>query len=382
MINIEKEIQNIANKNLRYLQHFGHAKAGCNGPYFNRDTPVRNSSHWITTYAYLWKTTNLSEYKEAVQILGNYLLMPENYGQSGSIRARNDERFDKTNGLIGQAWVIEGLTKAAEILNEKKYLICAKKIFLTQPFNNSKKLWDVLDCNGITCFDQTFNHQLWFAACGSMLIEQEYDERIDKMIKDFLKGANEFNFKTHEDGLIVHRTGYKLSEDEQKYSDKLNRKRKINNFSKHPITVIQKKAVDILFNRDYSKGLEEGYHLFDLYGFALLEHRYGTMPIFQSDKLKKAVDYALDFKNIEKLSLPCGKYNFNNFAYGYNSPAFEYPYISKIFTGEINSDHCKKLLEFQFEQTYNEECQSFNKNCCDPETMDARIYELTRIFET
>lgn len=380
MVNIEKTIQDIADVKLKDIQRFGHIKAGCNGPYFNRDTPVRNSSHWITTYAYLWNTTNLPKYKEAVKILGDYLLRPENYGESGSIRARSDERFDKTNGLIGQAWVIEGLVKAAQSLKEEKYLTYAKKLFLRQPFHDQKKLWDIVDCDGTICYDQTFNHQLWFAASGSMLLDLEYDEYIDKTIRDFLTGTYEFNFNIHDDGLIVHRVGYKLTENEQKYINNLNRKRKINNLIKHPAAVVRKKTVDILFKRDFSRGLEEGYHLFDLYGFALLKNRYGTMKIFQSDKLKKAVDYALDFKNIEKLSAPCGKYHFNNFAYGYNSPAFEYPYVSKIFTGEINLSHCRKLLEFQTEQTYDALQRSFSRNCCDPETMDARIYEMVRVY--
>lgn len=378
-------IKEVADSKLDYIMEYGHAKAGVNGPYKNEDTPVRNSAHWIITYSYLYRETGEDRYLKAAKTLSDYLLKKENYGIGGSIYCRTDTRFDNTNGLIGQAWVIEGLISAARLFKDNTFYTAAYNIFKVQKFNTYNCMWEISDCDGRKDFDLTFNHQLWFAASGAMILKYELDEKlkassdIDEQIKAFLTKANEQYFNVYDNGLIVHVMDYKMNEDEKEYSRNLNKERKIKSLKTNPAKVIGKKFTDKIARFSFTEGLEEGYHIFDLYGFALLKEQYGNHAIFQSEKLKKALEYALDSEILLKLRNSCGGRDFNKFAFGYNSPAFEYPFVAQVFRGEVNKSLRDELFLFQIENTFQN--STFTKNCEDGETLDARIYELVRYLE-
>lgn len=375
-------VKQLADKEIQYISEYGYARAGINGPYRNEDTAVRNSAHWIITYSYLYNKTGNHQYYEIAKILSDFLLKEENYGLSGSIRTRTDVRFDHTNGLIGQAWVIEGLIAAADLFQSKLYYEKALKLFSIQCFNPRNNLWEVIDCDGTKDFDLTFNHQLWFAASGAMILEYEKKNNlkiskwIDEQIKNFLTAAENGYFNVKEDGCIVHTVDYTKTPAEIEHIEKLQRKRKIQTLRTKPIGVIRKKITDKLSRFSFTEGLEEGYHIFDLYGFALLKNLYGEHTIFKSDKLEKALCYALDTDKLLELRNSCGGSNFNKFAFGYNSPAFEYPFVAYSFRGAIDQNLENELFQFQIENTY--ENGEFSYNCEDPITLGARIYELVR----
>jgi len=85
---------------------------------------------------------------------------------------------------------------------------------------------------------------------------------------------------------------------------------------------------------------------------------------------------------VRGLSEQTGEYAYNKFAYGYNSPAFEYPFVASVF-GEDDSDanaKAERLFEKQCRLTYDENAKSF-LHSPDLITLDARIYELIRSFE-
>lgn len=393
-----KIIQEIADKNLIYIMENGYAKPGQNGPYKNIDTPVRNSAHWIFTYSWLWKTTGKMRYLNAVYALASYLLRSENYGSSGSIICRTDKRFDSTNGLIGQAWAIEGLICAAEVLEGLDGSIKAKKelpnisgdiliqkahtLFKVQKFDKKSNSWNIVDSNGTIDFDQTYNHQLWFAASGAMILEKKYDSEIDEEIKAFLSASDEKLFQIKENGLIVHSLNRKLTCKEQRHQKILNNFRKVADIIQNPCAVAKRKLGKKRTKYPFTYRLEEGYHLFDLYGFALLKKRYADLPIYQSQKLKAAIHYAFYSDLIDGLSQEAGEDKYNKFAYGYNSPAFEYPFIAAIFNIDENEIEfeAEKLFNEQIKLTYDENEKSF-LHCPDPVTLEARVYELVRYFE-
>lgn len=378
-------VKQLADKEMPYINEYGYARAGVNGPYFNEDTAVRNSAHWIITYSYLYNRTRNSQYYETARVLSDFLLKGENYGTSGSICARTDARFDHTNGLIGQAWVIEGLIAAANLFEDNQYYKKALSLFSVQHFNPHSNLWEVMDCDGTKDFDLTFNHQLWFAASGAMILEYEKINNIeisgwiDNQIKAFLSAAEKEYFNVKDSGCIVHVVNYKKTPEETEYIRNLQKKRKIRSFKAKPIEVIKKKVADKLAHFSFTEGLEEGYHIFDLYGFALLKKNYGEHPIFKSDKLKRALAYALDTDKLLELRNSCGGSCFNKFAFGYNSPAFEYPFVAHCFRKEINQDLEDELFRFQIESTY--ENGEFSRNCEDPNTLGARVYEFVRYLQ-
>lgn len=378
-------VKQLADKELTYILEHGFAHAGFNGPYYNQDTPVRNSAHWIVTYSYLYEKTGKQEYYDAAKILSEYLLRKENYGTSGSIRCRTDARYDHTNGLIGQAWVIEGLVESARLFKDLSYYEKAVQLFKIQEYNSNNNLWEVTDCNGEKDYDLTFNHQLWFAASGAMILEFETENKINKsvfidnQIQDFLSAAEKKYFKVKKDGCIVHVVDYQKSPDEVEHSKKLQNARKMASITENPVKVIKKKITDKLSKFSLTEGLEEGYHIFDLYGFALLKKLYGNHSIYKSDNFKAAVHYALDTNQLLKLRNSCGGEKFNKFAFGYNSPAFEYPFVAYMFNGTINQFLVDKLFQFQLDATYKED--RLSQNCVDPNTLEARIYELVRYLQ-
>lgn len=378
-------VKQVADNELLYICKYGHARAGVNGPYQNKDTAVRNSAHWITTFSYLYKLTGIRQYYDAAKVLSNFLLKKENYGLSGSICARTDERFDHTNGLIGQAWAIEGLIAAADLLDSTQYYEKAVNLFKIQRFNATNDLWEVTDCDGTKDFDLTFNHQLWFAASGAMILEYEARNGlrksawIDEQIRSFLSAAEKTYFNVKDSGCIIHVINYQRTPSETEYSINLRKKRKLRSFKAKPIKVIRKKISDRLSDFSFTEGLEEGYHIFDLYGFALLKNSYGEHPLFKTDKLKMALSYALDSDKLLELRNSCGGYIFNKFAFGYNSPAFEYPFVAYTFRHKIDQELEDELFQFQIDHTYAN--NEFSRNCEDPCTLGARIYELVRYLQ-
>lgn len=377
----------IADANIDYIMENGHAPSGCNGPYKNDATPIRNSGHWLISFSYLWNQTKDTRYYEVARILAEYLLLPDNYGPSGSIIHRKDVRFDKVNGLIGQAWTIEALVEAAWTLKEEKYYQKAKELFLIQKFNKSKHIWRVVDADGEISLGLVFNQQLWFAAVGSLILDYEeqhalpVSKSIEDCIVDFLHASDKELFQVQDDGQIVHLLNYKLSDAEKKYRNKLNTKRKIKSLLNNPPAVITKKIHDKMQKYPFTEGLENAYHLFNLYGFAILKKRYEDMEIYSSAKMRMALEYIEKSNLLENLHLPCGGNAFNKFGYGYNSPAFEYPFVSLCF-GKENMEKNIAMMEKQVELLFDAKGNSFSKNCADSQTADARIYELVRYFRS
>lgn len=371
-------LKSIADMELDYIEKNGHAHPGCNGPYKNKDTAIRNSGHFLIIYSYLYEKTQNNRYLTAVKSLSDFLMREDNYGKSGSIEHRTDNRFDHTNGLIGQAWTIEALVEAYKLTKLGYTYEKAKQLFLNQRFNYDTKMWIVVDCDGTLSLDLTFNHQLWFAAAGAMLLDIKYDSKIDEEIKLFLEEASNKFFQVRENGRIVHVMNYSPSECERTQQKKVVKQYKQRTLLREPFSVIKKKFKDKLSKESFTEGIEEGYHLFDLYGFALLYKRYSEMDIYNSPKFIKGVDYIRQQDNILELSKSCGGYKYNKFAYGYNSPAFEYPFVATIFSCFDGSME-KKLMENQCSLLFDATKGTF-KACDDPRTLNARIYELVRYF--
>ncbi|MFW6016905.1 MAG: agl cluster protein AglQ, partial [bacterium] len=156
----DKEINNIFKK--------GYATPGHNGPYQDVETPVRNTAHYLLAYSNLYKYYEDDKYLKVINRSADYLMKSINRPNDATFYCRDKDNKDKSNGLMGQAWVIEALCGAYETLNEKKYLDLAEKVFLLHPFEHG--FWKIVDTDGsVKKIDGTFNHQLWFAAAGTII---------------------------------------------------------------------------------------------------------------------------------------------------------------------------------------------------------------------
>lgn len=331
---------------------------GHNGPYDDKETPIRNYGHWLITFSKCYELTKNEEFKNKVKELAKYFLSKEARPGNASFYHRKNRNKDKCNGLIGQAWSIEALVRASEILNNDRYLRLAEEIFESHSFNKKLGLWYKLSIKGkILNIDKTFNHQLWFAACGSLILKKKKNRKIKSKINIFINELDN-NMKLMNSGLIFHPIKRKLNPKENKRL-----------LSKEFFNFL-KKIKGNLKNIYKSKG----YQTFNLYGFALMKKYFDKNKFWKSWQLKNSLKYIL-------------KDNFNNYiednkySYPYNAPGFEIPYILYVFRNYSKNSFkvSQDYFQNQINKTFNSKTWRFDKNTPDPYVLTARVYEITRL---
>lgn len=362
----------IANRNYEKFYKQGYATAGHNGPHGHQDTPVRNTAHYLIIYSYLYKTTREKRYKQICEKFVDYICKKQNESKSGAIQCMLSDKFDHLNGLIGQGWVIEGLLYCYEVLGFERCLDTAMKIYKAQKYDKDLHLWHRIELDGTDIgIDPTYNHQVWFAACSSKLAEYCDDSNIDKILRDFLTVGAKRDFRIHSNGMLKHYVNV---------SNEVMQKIKL----RHVIKVCLTPVKSVSPKKFDSKYMEYAYHVFDLYGFSILQEKYGDLPLFSSDVYQKAIAYA---ENVKQVNQNCGVYSaikngdmFNIFSYSYNSPAFEYPYVAEINRFGDKKLH-DELYEIQRKLMFNNQTGMFTRNNPDIETWNARTYEIIRYLD-
>ena len=343
----------------------GHAAPGCNGPYRCMDTPVRNTAHWLITYSYLWRRTKDEKYRGIALDFARYLLDMQSRSRSGAIECMNGPGSDPLNGMIGQAWVIEALVYAYETFGDKDLLCCAVRIFRSQDFDHSTGFWKKVDPDGTAGgFDYTLNHQVWFAIAGILILKHQENSEIRRQVERHLDLVAREYFGIHPDGLIRHFGAMKRP---RRAFASLYLKQYVK-YAGLRLRVFSPDRVDITVQ-------EEGYHLFELFGYAHIAALLDDYPLFRKKAFRKALDYS---RNIRMMNERLGIHSpltMNRYAYGYNSPAYEVPLIDLMFDGTVNEKKITELLELQKELTYDPETGRMDRNNSDPETLEARLYE-------
>lgn len=375
---LEQILEGVAQGYLTLLNSEGMIPGGHNGPYYDKETPVRNTAHWITTFCFLYQKTGQEQYLSAVKNCADYLLSEQARPMNASFYCRTNVNKDLSNGTIGQAWAIEGLVSAYKVTKNKKYLETARNVFLLHPFDERYKLWKVVNVDGsIRQFDMTFNHQLWFAASGAVLLSELEDAEIKRQCESFFNALPQM-LRTYSSGLVKHGVLNKVT-----LIDKL---RNVFDWSTYKRKSL-KSGKTMLYK-------ENGYHLFNLFAFALIKQFYGDISVFKTDKFRKALDYCFsdelhnslenesrdkDINNMPKVTTD----SINIYGYSYNAPGFELPYIAEVF-GKKSSGHIQKLngtMENQLVNTFNIGSKNFSNNTEDQETLNARLYEFVRFLE-
>lgn len=364
-----------ADEAVKQVKLNGYMQPGHNGPYYDDETPIRNSAHWIVIFDYLYKKTNDTDYLECIKILAEYLYNKRPQGKLAAYHCRNKKGKDSVNGTIGAAWIIEGLICAAHVLDEDKYYNLAVDVFKKHEYSYILHVWNRVEIDGtVLGYDNTYNHQMWLAAAGAEIIKYQEDKEIKKQIEDFLSASEKTKlFQVSSKGVVRH---FAYIADTQKHK-KDYFKREI----KEQLYRILKKP-DMQYK-------EEGYHYFNMYGFAILYEVFNEHSFFSCDKLKRALKYTMNLENLNLLDSRSPKEDrtglaqkykptTNLYAYGYNSPAFELPYIIKTFAPEkLTSDMIQNLWDSQVNATGNGS-DLFAKNTEDAVTLQARMYELVR----
>lgn len=377
-MDISKIIDNMIEDKVMEVNRKGFIEGGHNGPYYDTDTPVRNTAHWGVIFAFYYKKTNKKKYYEAASLCGEYLISSEARPMNANFYCRYDTVKDFANGTIGAAWAIEGLVEIYKITNNETLLKVAKEVFLLFPFDEKYKLWRIINVDGsLGSFDMTFNHQLWFAASGILLLSVEDDEEISKRCMSFLDNISNY-FDTYKSGLIKHSIVPKITK-----ADKL----------RNVLKFVRKLIVQLKYKKNM-KYKENGYHLFNLYAFALIKEKGYELEIFNENKFERAVEYCFSselFEWLEEKSITndinkmpkVKNKKINIYGYSYNAPGFELPYINKVFGKNLEnkSAFVDEIIRKQLVYTFNQENLSFNKNTEDERTLNSRIYEYIRSIE-
>lgn len=370
-IEAKAEVVRMADKAIAQLNS-GNVKTGMNGPYADPETEYRSLAHWACVFEALHSICSRKEYSDALFLIRERLLAGAIESEDWAVyKCREKKGKDSVNGTIGPAWIIMGLMAISRALKDERSASLAMKIFHSLEFEKEIGCWKRREVDGrILWCDETFNHQLWFAAAGADILRSVSDAGIRQSVLSFLDHCMTSRiFSIYKDGLIAHYTCIP----DQWGSLKSAKRRKLKNSLKR---VVGKP------NMAYK---ERGYHCFALFGFALIHRVLPGHPVFDTEKMRKAVEFAFSGPYLDSL-VACRaeedgtglaqRYNLNYNIYGfaYNSPAFELPLISKELKGEhMSSDDFSLLFERQIMTTG---WPIRNEDGIDAPTLESRIYEL------
>ena len=73
-MNLNEFIVKVAEKAIENQNDNGSFSPGHNGPYHDPETPVRNSSHWLITFAKCYDLTGNSIFKDKIYEIAQYLI--------------------------------------------------------------------------------------------------------------------------------------------------------------------------------------------------------------------------------------------------------------------------------------------------------------------
>ncbi|MBE9076327.1 agl cluster protein AglQ [Romeria aff. gracilis LEGE 07310] len=334
-------------------QETGSMPAGHNGPYFDIETPVRNTSHWLITFLHAYSFSRKKSFLAAAERAITYLCSRDARPVGATFWHRKNSAKDTCNGLMGQAWTIEALVEAAIQLERPELIKLAEEVFLLHPFDDNLGLWQRVSVDGTYLdFDYTFNHQLWFAAAGSMLSKHAKSE-VGAQIKRYMSIVP-FSLEAHSSGLIRHNNSWNRFKITTRIIKRLKLRRSA-------------KMVKYLTHK------EIGYHSFNLYAFSLIRSCYPNHPFWDSRKFRRVLQYMTSNNYKEEIEN-------NEYGYPYNPPGFEVAFAMSQFVPNSTKEQ-EYWVSRQLQRCYDFKKDLMCLMTKDHMTGSARIYEATRISD-
>lgn len=374
---IEKLCIKIGRKLIKDYQTLGHVSHGINGPYDDEETDVRNLCHLIIITAIEILCYKKLEYGSILEQMGQDLVGRRT--SEGLFLMREKKGKDKSNGVIGHAWVLEALCYLYKCTNDRKYLCMANEIISKHEYEEQLCYWKTprYNCQE-SKVDYTFNHQLWYAASCAEINAVLKSDKYSEQIEGFLDSLNR-NMSVRRSGRIVHESNRSL----EKWGNlKQQIKREWNSLKE-------------LANLPSHAYKEEGYHIFNLFAFARLYEQYPKHVFWQTKTFKRILAYtnskelkvallnnkiSLDDSFLNKLTNSL-EWSVNIYGYPYNVPGLEILFIAYIFGERISKETVNCFVEKQIELTYDEKLECLGKICHDKQTANYRIYEAYRYLE-
>lgn len=349
-------LKNTADVAIKNQAPNGAFPAGHNGPYFDNETPVRCTAHYLYLLANLFSTTKDEKYKLASLAAINYLKSREARPNNKTFHCRNKLGKDKCNGLVGQAWVIESLVKASEVFDSEDCYALAEECFLLHPWVTGMGVWRRVEIDGnILSIDTTFNHQLWFAMAAAMLHKTPVAQERAKIFLD----AIVTNVELYDNGVVFH-------------DSQLGKLR--NYLYLGPkIFLAQIKSLFIKLitkNKLYYKSV--GYHGFNLFALAQLKKLLPNEVVWNKNLINRVLKVTETDKFIFDLVN-------SEFGYFYNLSGLEIAYALNVFNED--KDKIQRWIDRQFEYAGEKNSCSLTKNVLDTNTALARIYIAGNLYD-
>ena len=332
----------------------GSMPPGHNGPYHHPETPARNTAHWAISFATAAIFDQHASFRAAGARCLDWLVRATHEAAPGPVPCRHAGR-DRSNGVMGQAWIIEALALAGQKLGHTRALHAAGELFDRHSYSYSRGGWYCLLEDGAAGdVDWTFNHQLWMCAVGAMVTNAEVSNSRGKVL-DFARRL-ERRIKVDFDGLIAHANPDFLAPGAYKLLPAAMARRIV--FGCRPRTMRMKSI---------------GYHSFNTYALGILSQHLESFAVRPGGTLSKAVD----FLRLERFSRQLTN---NPFGYPYNPPGWETAVSLSILGGRSDAEQIDYWLAQQRKATWDASSGEFVRQTADLETSRARLYEATRLF--
>lgn len=140
----------------------GAMPAGRNGPHNHQMTAVRNTAHWVQLFA-VGDCLKVEGSAAAMERAASWLLKQMDAHCDGLTRHRDEYGKSDTNGLVGQAWVVEALLRCYSAWSRPEFAMRARKIVTAHSIDPESGYWferrTVGDANYV---NRTLNQQVWF----------------------------------------------------------------------------------------------------------------------------------------------------------------------------------------------------------------------------
>lgn len=327
-------------------------RPGHNGPYNDVETALRNTCHLAILLVHFEIFDDKELQSLVIDQLAESLLSDRYQPLEAAYWSRMNREKDFCNGLMGQAWVLESLIELYKFSGETRFIDKAKSLFKLHPYNSMTHSWHRISVDGsVLSPDPTFNHQLWFAAMGLQID----DDQIQAVCKDFFDNSLS-RCQVYRNGVIYHDSRVGMTP----------------RFPGVPKLLNAVLTVALNFKRKralYYKSV--GYHSFNLYAFAIIFEYLPNHDFWKSKKfslIKNVITRRKFLKDLEK----------SDYGWQYNPPGLEIAYFVQNFIGD--KELVKTWLRRHLELTYDVDSQELLTSCAhDKMTAVARLYELYRI---
>ena len=324
---------------------------GQNGAYGDPETPIRNTSHWLVSFCHAYRATGDARFKAAAELCLAYLL--GRFGEvRGSMICRNSAGKDQSNGVLGQAQVVEALYEAWVTFGSAEAREAAIALIKRHPFNAANFCWNRVTSDGVVFSpDFTFNHQLYYAATISLWAQE--DSAVAADLDRFVKGLR-YTLRTRPGGRIAH--------------DIINRSSARTRLASF---VNENKA---LYLGNLAKK-ETDYHCYNLYAFSLLHERVPDFVSVVPSKWKSVLAFSSGDEIQARLKPAAWGGKLRS---GTETLACDFAYFRKRFYNDDSAAPIERAAEFL---TFHAgPAGDFSQYSPDPVTQTARIYRYWRII--